>query len=920
MRTAIYNKVMRMAALLLLGGTMTTDALAQEYLHLFYKNGNKEKIEITEDTRIEFVKHPYLIENSYSAYNNDTIFMPASAGRTYNYGLVYSNVPWVVSTDADWLLVRVNMNDGYTTNSGYEYENCFMVYATANETDKERVAHVTIATEKNAKKTFTVVQRPYTLSFNEEAYRNGYRFDGEPVDTFVIDGTWDWNNIYYNLLPNHGWQVTSYPEWMTMGAFTHGAENCDFETILSNEDIFAAGQPIVSSASFTFTPNESPEPRTAHITFEGHGQKAVGIFRQEGLNEQSILNATEVLAKRIYLYDNLGQGNHNDFGFPSLMLTMDSRGTDLVSEYVGYNWFKHALNYSDLASNYIYTAMYWTAMYNQINAANEVIRAYSERKDDSKFQFYLAQAYAFRAFNYFYLAQLYQQTYVGNEDALCVPIISESNMDIANTEGCARATVSEVYDFILSDLDQSLHLLQQTEIERPSKRYVNAEVIYGLRARINMVRGEWQAAAEDAQRIIEAGTATPYTISEVSKPTFNDINHPAWLWGIDTDETDGPVATALCNWPSHMGSFSNGYADVSGWRKVSKSLYNAIPSTDVRKGWFLNGQTTSPNLNDEQQEYVVSLGMPAYTQVKFAPYNNELGTSTNASDIPLMRIEEIYLILAEAQAMMGNTAKAVNTLNTFVTTYRDEAYACNATTAEEVREAVWMQRRIELWGEGHSYFDLMRMKKGVDRRGAGFGADYVYNIPAGDAALIYPIPDREMNSNPNMIQNPVADQPVPVKDEDRTPAYEKLQGNWKWNCVNSSGNSMEWNVTVTGVEEGTEGYGEVLQISGIMGYEWTSMTMFYIQDEETGTDYVYIPFGYIFAEDVNFGLGGTQDVATGTAVDGAISFDGGLTGVLNDDCTEITFEEDKIMYGFLTEDGQPNGYTWFNCLNIKMSK
>jgi hypothetical protein len=56
------------------------------------------------------------------------------------------------------------------------------------------------------------------------------------------------------------------------------------------------------------------------------------------------------------------------------------------------------------------------------------------------------------------------------------------------------------------------------------------------------------------------------------------------------------------------------------------------------------------------------------------------------------------------------------------------------------------------------------MKKGVDRRGAGFQTEYVYHIPAGDAALIYPIPDREMSRNPLLIQNPVAEQPVPVSE------------------------------------------------------------------------------------------------------------------------------------------------------------
>ena len=198
---------------------------------------------------------------------------------------------------------------------------------------------------------------------------------------------------------------------------------------------------------------------------------------------------------------------------------------------------------------------------------------------------------------------------------------------------------------------------------------------------------------------------------------------------------------------------------------MSQSLYNAIPVTDVRQGWFLDGQCSSVNLNEEQRVYVSNYGMPAYTQVKFAPYNNVLETNVNANDIPLMRIEEMYLILAEAQAMAGNVTEANEILNDFVVTYRDYAYANKAATPEEVQEAVWMQRRIEFWGEGISYFDLMRLGKGVDRRGAGFSEDFTYNIPAGDAALIYPIPDRELSRNPKLEQNPVAEQPQPVVTE-----------------------------------------------------------------------------------------------------------------------------------------------------------
>ena len=154
---------------------------------------------------------------------------------------------------------------------------------------------------------------------------------------------------------------------------------------------------------------------------------------------------------------------------------------------------------------------------------------------------------------------------------------------------------------------------------------------------------------------------------------------------------------------------------------------------------------------------------------------------------------------------------------------------------------------------------------------------------------------------------------VTLKDND-SQFYEKLQGRWK--MTSSAGT---WNINIIGAEEGEEGYNEVFQVTGIMDYNWTSMTMFYSYDVATKTGYVYIPFGYIFAQGVNFGLGGTQDVATGTVVDGYINFDGGILGTWNEDFTEITFE-DKLLYGFLLDNGAPNGYTWFNCSGIKMVK
>jgi hypothetical protein len=457
---------------------------------------------------------------------------------------------------------------------------------------------------------------------------------------------------------------------------------------------------------------------------------------------------------------------HDDFGYGSIMLGSDSRGTDLVGVDNGYNWFSRYMTFDDIYYTGRGTRLYWVTLYNQIYAANQVAATIDHETEDETLKFYLAQAYALRAYDYFMLAQMYQHTYVGHQNDKCVPLVTNENALQVASEGCARSTVEETYTFIKNDLDNAISLLESTSVTRDDKRYVSAEVAHGIRARVNLVMQKWSEAAADAQAAI-AGSGAPYSIAEVSTPGFNDIDDHAWMWGILISETDRVVTSGIVNFASHMGSLNYGYASVGAWRMISKKLFDAIPATDVRKGWWLDENGESANLSDAQKAQAAKYGCPAYTQMKYGPYNNVMGQSTNASDIPLMRVEEMYLILAEAQAMGGSPSQGASTLQNFVQTYRDPAYKCTATTAEGVQDAVWEQRRIELWGEGLSYFDLMRLNKGIDRRGAGFPSAYVFNIPAGDNTLIYRIPESEQEANPLISEednNPVTSLPTPVAD------------------------------------------------------------------------------------------------------------------------------------------------------------
>ncbi|MDE7444053.1 MAG: RagB/SusD family nutrient uptake outer membrane protein, partial [Muribaculaceae bacterium] len=324
-----------------------------------------------------------------------------------------------------------------------------------------------------------------------------------------------------------------------------------------------------------------------------------------------------------------------------------------------------------------------------------------------------------------------------------------------------------------SDLDRALALVEssgltpQEVLSSGPKRFLGTAAIHGLRARVYLVMGKYKEAAEEATAAINTNGVAPYSIEAVSVPTFNSADASSWLWCIHLGENDRVVTSGIVNWASHMGSLNYGYATYGGWRSISATLYASIPATDVRKGWFLNAYGESANLSAAQQRFLTGRGAPEYAQVKFAPYQDVLNTTVNAAPIPLMRVEEMYLILAEAQAMDGQPSTGAETLTDFVQTYRDPEYTCTATDADGVREAVWNQRRIELWGEGLSYFDLVRLNKPVDRRGGGWDESWVYNIPAGDQIMVLPIPQSETNRNPLISpadNNPSVSKPRPVDD------------------------------------------------------------------------------------------------------------------------------------------------------------
>ncbi len=450
---------------------------------------------------------------------------------------------------------------------------------------------------------------------------------------------------------------------------------------------------------------------------------------------------------------------HNDFSYPAVCIATDGNGADMVSDNSDYEWFSVAFEYSDRNANYAVPMFTWNFCYKLNKQANDILATIPADTENQTLIYYRGQALVARAFANFTLAQRFQFTYKGNEDKPTVPIVTW-DMPAERAGANPRATNAEIYKLIYDDLRQAIADLEG--FQRTSKAAADRNVAYGMRARVNLVMNNWGEAATDAEAALSGYTFL--SKDDVSAPGFNSANSPSWIWAGIYKAADTPANYRNITWGGHLCSFARGYTTSQGlYKRINSLLYNMIPDTDVRKGWWINASLESPLLDHMDWDGVTgsaisSLAIPnvkrafqPYTNVKFAPYENKCGTDINAGDWCIMRAEEMLLIQAEAMAMGGNLGGGKSLLENWVKTYRDPSYSCAATTPEAFQSEIWWQRRVELWGEGHAYTDIMRLKKNLVRCTTDGKSDFpdawAFNIAATDGILLMRIPTGETNAN-----------------------------------------------------------------------------------------------------------------------------------------------------------------------------
>ena len=454
-----------------------------------------------------------------------------------------------------------------------------------------------------------------------------------------------------------------------------------------------------------------------------------------------------------------GQDSHEDFGYPTMMATFDRAIGEVLP--MGRNQYRDRFQYYSYQM-YIgptgYCSLVWYHYYQFIKITNDLIRTCGDN-DSLKEQRGIAKA--FRALYYLDLARFYDPLYaistevpsytteLANVAGLTVPIVDENTTEAGIKEnGNPRRPREEMFQFIFDDLNDAEECLAnyvQTVKNRPS-----LAVIYGLKARAylwlggfkddiydtevykDVVTGEkaYRKAAEYARKAITASGCTPLTESEYCDPIngFNKANN-AWMWAmIQSSET---VISNLHSWAAHMCCGAGwGYASgaLPGVRKAS---YERMSDTDFRKKLIVGPDTSYDkyksvtNLSKKEwSEFGIdATGILPYSHLKFRTNGGEKtdSSSGNVVDIPLMRVEEMYFIEAEATAHYDE-ATGKSLIESFMVAHRDPKYTLQ--TLDLVHEIIF-QKRCEFWGEGVLFFDFKRLDISLDNAYDGT------NAPAG---------------------------------------------------------------------------------------------------------------------------------------------------------------------------------------------
>ncbi|WP_276089310.1 RagB/SusD family nutrient uptake outer membrane protein [Pedobacter sp. JY14-1] len=380
-----------------------------------------------------------------------------------------------------------------------------------------------------------------------------------------------------------------------------------------------------------------------------------------------------------------------------------------------YKWMQN--QYGGNAPDFTSTNMSlnWQRNYRVIRAScfiTEDIGKY-RKENPVKADYIKGQALFFRAIMHFKLVNMFAQPYKFTPDAshLGVPYITTSNLSAPYS----RQSVKQVYDAIITDLNEAISLMNNTAT--PDVRYVGIDAVRGILARVYLFKGDYTKALDIARDL-----CVKYPLMTIAK------GYPNLLYSHQTESGSEVIfqATpggAYPNTTAFLGRYLKGallsfYAtsDIAGILKESV--------TDARSAWV-----TSNGSNWLVTKFPSGVaGIPGALEGDY--YD------------PVIRSSEMFLMVAEAAFKTGDEQTARQYLNA-IRKRADSSASDITTSGEPLINAIYKERRKELCFENLRLYDLQRLGMGINRLDVLPGMPGTLTYPNNKA--IAPIPQKDVD-------------------------------------------------------------------------------------------------------------------------------------------------------------------------------
>lgn len=344
----------------------------------------------------------------------------------------------------------------------------------------------------------------------------------------------------------------------------------------------------------------------------------------------------------------------------------------------------------------------WASGYSTINDVNNVL-ANLDKVDATSKDVIDGQAKFIRGAAYFDLVRMFGKAYNDGDPTtnLGVPIVLTPTQGVDPTNNVSRATVAAVYTQAIADLKDA-----EAKLPPSNGFFATKYSAAGMLARIYLQMGDYTNAATEANTVIASGK---YNLTSSYVDAFPPKGFSA---GSNTSEDVFAMqVTTQTGFNGFNEFYDSGDYAGRGDAAITDAWYNSYESGDAR----LNTYFTSGGSN--------FVG-------KFSnPYGN----------VSIIRLAEMYLIRAEANLRLGGVPIGGVTPTEDLTTIRNRVGLAPVIATLPV---ILNERAHELAFEGFFLHDAKRTETNIG------------NIPWNDNKLVFPIPQRELDANPNLVQNP----------------------------------------------------------------------------------------------------------------------------------------------------------------------